>query len=102
MNHRYYKLILLSMIMISAVECTTTKKPEAKPADSFTYFVDQFDDMRVLRYQLPGFDLLSLQQKKLIYYLSEAALAGRDILWEQNFKYNLKARKTIEAIIGRY
>jgi dipeptidyl-peptidase III len=102
MNHRYYKLILLFMIMLGAVECKTTKKPEAKPASSFSYFVDQFDDMRVLKYQLPGFDLLSLQQKKLIYYLSEAALAGRDILWDQNFKYNLKVRKTIEAIIENY
>lgn len=90
------------MIMLVAVECKTTKKPEAKPSDSFSYFVDQFDDMRVLRYQLPDFDLLSLQQKKLIYYLSEAALAGRDILWDQNFKYNLKVRKTIEAIIENY
>jgi dipeptidyl-peptidase III len=102
MNHRYYKLILLIMIMISAVNCNNTKKPEAKVNDGFTYFVDQFEDMRVLRYQLPGFDLLSLQQKKLIYYLSEAALSGRDILWDQNFKYNLKVRKTLEAIIDNY
>ena len=70
--------------------------------DNFKYFVDQFEDIRVLKYQLPEFERLSLQQKKLIYYLGEAALCGRDILWAQNFKYNLKIRKTLEAIIGSY
>ena len=74
----------------------------AKTKDNFKYFVDQFEDIRVLKYRLPGFDLLSLQQKKLIYYLGGAALCGRDILWAQNFKYNLKIRKTIEAIIESY
>jgi dipeptidyl-peptidase III len=70
--------------------------------DDFNYFVDQFDDMRVLKYKLPGFDALSLEQKKYIYYLSESALAGRDILWDQNFRYNIMIRKTIEAIIDTY
>ncbi len=82
--------------------CKNAKKPEEKITDDFKYFVDQFEDMRVLKYKLPEFDLLPLQQKRLIYYLSEAALCGRDIFWEQNFKYNLKVRKTIEAIIGSY
>ena len=78
------------------------KQPAKEVIDNFKYFVDQFEDMRVLKYHLPGFDLLSLQQKKLIYYLGEAALCGRDILWAQNFKYNLKIRKTLEAIIESY
>lgn len=77
-------------------------KTEGMNKDDFKYFVDQFDDMRVLRYRLPDFESLSLQQKKLIYFLSEAALCGRDILWDQNFKYNLLIRKTIEAIIKTY
>ena len=68
----------------------------------FNYLVDQFDDMRVLKYMLPDFDLLSLQQKRYTYYLAQAALSGRDILWDQNFRYNLKIRKTIEAIIESY
>jgi dipeptidyl-peptidase III len=75
------------------------KQPSAKSKDNFEYFVDQFEDMRVLKYKLPGFELLSLQQKKLIYYLGEATLCGRDIIWAQNFKYNLLIRKTVEAII---
>jgi dipeptidyl-peptidase-3 len=70
--------------------------------NNFNYFVDQFDDIRVLKYRLPGFELLTLQQKKFIYFLSEAALSGRDILWDQNFKYNLQIRKTIEAILENY
>lgn len=73
-----------------------------EPKDDFNYFVDQFEDMRVLKYKLPGFKSLSLQQKIYIYYLSQAALSGRDILWDQNFRYNLQIRKTIEAIIESY
>ena len=68
----------------------------------FKYVVEQFEDIRVLRYQLPGFESLTLQQKKLIYYLSQAALSGRDILWDQNFRYNILIRKTIEAILDYY
>jgi dipeptidyl-peptidase-3 len=69
---------------------------------TFNYFVDQFEDMRVLKYKLPGFESLSLQQKKYIYFLSQATLSGRDILWDQNFRYNLLIRKTIEGIINNY
>ena len=70
--------------------------------ETFNYFVDQFDDIRVLRFRLPGFEALSLKQKKLIYLLSQAALSGRDILWCQNFRYNLQIRKTLEAILHYY
>jgi dipeptidyl-peptidase-3 len=94
--------ILLSMIILSISSCKNAKQPAAKPADDFKYFVDQFEDMRVLKYKVPGFEQLTLQQKKFIYYLGEAALSGRDIFWAQNFKYNLKIRKTFEAIIGSY
>ena len=75
------------------------KQPAVEANDNFNYFVEQFEDIRVLKYKLPGFESLSLQQKEYIYYLSQAALAGRDILWDQNFRYNLQIRKTIEAII---
>ncbi len=70
--------------------------------DSFKYLVDRFADIRVLKYRLPGFELLTLQQKQYIYYLSQAALSGRDILWAQNFRHNLLIRKTLEAIIDSY
>ncbi len=68
----------------------------------FNYLVDQFDDMRVLKYMLPGFEALTLQQKKFIYFLSQSALSGRDILWDQNFRYNIQIRKTFEAILDNY
>lgn len=96
------QFILLSMMILNISACKNMKQPVAKTTDDFKYFVDQFEDMRVLKYKLPGFELLSLQQKKFIYYLGEAALCGRDILWAQNFKYNLMVRKTFEAIIENY
>jgi len=69
---------------------------------AFQFQAEQFADLRILRYQVPGFEELSLQQKTLIYYLYEAALCGRDILWDQNYKYNLTVRKTIETIYENY
>ena len=71
-------------------------------AEAFEYVSEQFSDLRILRYEIPAFDELSLQQKELLYYLSEAALCGRDIIFDQNYKYNLTIRKTLEAIITNY
>lgn len=71
-----------------------------KPADEFKYIAEQFSDLRVLRYNVPGFDQLDLKTKTLLYYLSEAALCGRDINYDQNYKYNLVIRKTLEAILS--
>lgn len=64
----------------------------------FNYVVDQFADLQVLRYRVAGFDSLTLQQKKQVYYLSEAALQGRDILFDQNGKYNLQIRRLLETL----
>lgn len=68
----------------------------------FNYHVDRFADIEVLRYEVPEFDQLSLQQKKMLYYLSQAAQMGRDIIWDQNGRYNLKIRKTFENIYTNY
>ena len=68
----------------------------------FIYQTEQFADIKILRYQVPGFENLSLEQKELIYYLSEAAHCGRDILFDQNNKYNLTIRRTLEAILLSY
>ena len=65
----------------------------------FKYSIDEFADIEVLRYQVPGWDDLSLQQKEYVYHLSEAAKTGRDITWDQNFKYNLEIRHALEAIL---
>lgn len=90
------------MLIISLNACKSNNTAGEVEKDDFGYFVEQFDDIRVLKYKLPGFENLSLQQKEYIYYLSQAALAGRDILWDQNFKYNLKIRRTLEAILNNY
>lgn len=66
--------------------------------EEFSYIVDQFADLQILRYQVPGFENLSLRQKQLLYHLSEAALMGRDILFDQNGRYNLVIRRTLEAV----
>ena len=71
-------------------------------AQDFNYNVDRFADIEVLRYQVPGFDELSLNQKKLVYYLTEAAQQGRDILTDQNGKYNLQIRQLVEAVYTNF
>ncbi|MGZ4037831.1 MAG: hypothetical protein ACXVPQ_08385, partial [Bacteroidia bacterium] len=72
------------------------------PEEKFDYIVEQFADLRILRYRVPGFDELPLKTKELLYYLSEAALCGRDITWDQNYKYNLTIRKLLESIVSNY
>ena len=81
--------------------CSGSKKTTAE-ADKFDYTVEQFADLQILRYRVPGFENLSLQQKELVYYLTEAALQGRDILFDQNGKYNLRIRRTLEAVYTGY
>lgn len=73
----------------------TTRKAETK---EFDYKVDRFADVEIIRYQVPGFENLSLKQKKLVYYLSQAALWGRDIIYDQNYRHNLLIRQCLEAI----
>jgi dipeptidyl-peptidase III len=79
-----------------------TEELSSETEENFEFTNEQFADLRILRYYIPGFESLSLQQKELLYYLSEAALAGRDITWDQNYKYNLTIRKTIENIVASY
>ncbi len=98
-----YLLIGTIVFMGTALltSCGQTGK-KAAPEAEFTYEVDRFEDISVLKYRLPAFEQLTAPEKEFIYYLSEAALSGRDILWDQNFRYNLLIRKTIEAIIDTY
>lgn len=70
--------------------------------DDFPYNDERFADLQMLRYQVHGFDLLTLRQQKLVYFLSEAALSGRDILWDQNGRYNLRIRQLLEAVYTDY
>lgn len=93
----------LAMVLLGIVACYTVgcRKP-AETRQAFKWEVDRFADIRILRYQVPGFEQLTPQQKELIYYLSEAALWGRDIIFDQNYKHNLKIRKTLDAIVEGY
>lgn len=81
--------------------CGQSNKTAAE-ADKFDYNVEQFADLQILRYRVPGFEELSLKQKELVYYLTEAALQGRDILFDQNGKYNLRIRRMLEAVYTSY
>lgn len=87
--------------MAMTLMTTSCHKDEAK-SDEFDYTVDRFADIEVLRYKVPRFEDLSLQRKQLIYYLTEAALWGRDILWDQNNEYNLPIRRMLEAVYTNY
>jgi len=87
----------LSFMMMMAFAATTQAQ-----TDSFSYNDERFADLQMLRYQVHGFDELSLRQKSLVYYLSEAALCGRDILWDQNGRYNLRIRQMLETVYTDY
>lgn len=112
----YLKVILLSGVLVACKsnhneleEPKIENKATSVAVDStinseeaFEYISEQFADLRVLRYKIEDFDKLSLQNKTLLYYLYEAALSGRDIIYDQNYKYNLSIRKTLEAVITNY
>ena len=87
------------MTMIFATGAITAS---AQSNDGFKYTDEQFADLQMLRYKVEGFEKLSLKEKTLIYYLQEAALCGRDILWDQNGRYNLRIRKMLETVYTDY
>ena len=89
------KLTILSLALVALSAC-------CKQEQTFDYTVDKFYDLEILRYQVPEFDSLSLQQKTLVYHLTEAALHGRDILFDQNGRYNLRIRRALEALYTQY
>lgn len=99
--HHNMKLryIAAAAIMAAAV---TTQSAMAKDNSDFNYVVDRFADIEVLRYKVPDFEKLTPRQKALVYYFTEAAIAGRDILWDQNGKYNLPIRQLIENVYTNY
>lgn len=91
----------ISAMAVSAVLATAMPALAVENKD-FKYVVDRFADIEVLRYEVPGFKDLTPRQKAMVYYLSEAAQAGRDIIWDQNCRYNLPVRVTLEAIYNNY
>ncbi len=101
------KKFILSIMAISILTaCSNKNNPPGETNETTTekinYTVDRFADIEILRYDVPGFESLSLQQKQLLYHLSEAALMGRDILFDQNNRYNLAIRRSLETIYQEY
>lgn len=94
--------ISMAAAAILLTACGRAEKTNPAAADNFKYTVEQFADLQILRYRVPGFEDLSLKQKELVYYLTEAALQGRDILFDQNGKYNLTIRRMLEAVYTGY
>ena len=90
--------ILSTLALIPAIALSAG----ARENQDFNYKVDRFADIEVLRYEVPEFNTLSLQQKKMLYYLSQAAQAGRDIIWDQNGEYNLQIRKLLENVYSNF
>ena len=97
MKHSIIKMIAATGLAACAVSCAD----KADEGD-FKYLIDEFADLKVMRYKVPGWDELTLQQKEYVYHLGEAAKYGRDILWAQNCKFNLPVRHVIENIIANY
>ena len=94
---RFIKMILISSAATLLAACQNPAEDKAQ--DQFKYTIDAFADLKVMRYRIPGWENLTLRQKEYAYYLSEAAKYGRDILWDQNCKDNLRVRHALEAIL---
>jgi len=93
---------MISLALTGSASGQNEKPAGKEKQDDFKYLTEQFADAKILRYQVPGFEQLSPDQKKLIYYLSQAALSGRDITYDQNYRLNLLVRKTLEGIYKDY
>ena len=91
----FTKMIAITGLTALAASC-------ADKSSDFKYLIDEFADLKIMRYQVPGWDGLTLQQKEYVYHLAEAAKYGRDIIWLQNCKYNLQIRKMIENVLENY
>ncbi|HUH51575.1 MAG TPA: hypothetical protein VLZ11_05720 [Flavobacterium sp.] len=106
------KLNTISCLVLTAtllLSCDKNKPESAEVSDNdnlkteeLQHSVDQFADIEIIRYQIPGWDDLTLKEKELVYYLSEAGYVGRDIIWDQNYKHNLKIRRALEHIYQEY
>ena len=99
---------LIPTILITTVLVACTSKQESSSStekiesEEFKYVTEQFADLKIIRYKIPGFEKLSLNQKKLVYFLTQAGLSGRDIIYDQNYRHNLTIRTALENIIKNY
>lgn len=98
MKKPYLYSFFFLFLFLFLINCTENIENKTE----FNYFSEQFSDIKILRYQIPGFDELSLSQKKLVYYLTQAGLAGRDIMYDQNYRHNIAVRTALENIYENY
>lgn len=98
---KLFKIAGIFMTVAVSFICNAQEKKTAQEAP-FDYVVEQFADIKVLRYQIPGWENLTLKEQALVYYLTQAGTSGRDIMWDQNYKHNLKIRKALEHIYQNY
>ncbi len=99
------KYILSTVLLVGFLWSCKDKMAETQPVEveqKFDYLVDQFADLKILRYQIPGFDEMTLKEKQLVYYMTQAGLAGRDIMWDQNYRHNIEIRDALENIYTSY
>ncbi|MEM5566789.1 dihydrofolate reductase [Psychroserpens sp. AS72] len=102
------QILVLTIITAFMFSCgedkkdTTTASEKVEINKDFDYNVEQFADIKVLRYQIPGWENLTLKEQKLVYYLTQAGLSGRDIMWNMNYRHNLKIRKALESVYANY
>ncbi|WP_026755591.1 dihydrofolate reductase [Sediminibacter sp. Hel_I_10] len=101
-------VFMLALVAGFMFSCDEEKKAQTEEVamveeqEEFDYNVEQFADIKILRYQIPGWENLTLKEQKLVYYLTQAGLSGRDIIWDQNYRHNLKIRKALEQIYSNY
>jgi hypothetical protein len=104
-NTFFIAMALSGLLFVSCADDKNKKEPQevAKvETNEFDYNVEQFADVKVLRYQIPGWEQLTLKEQKLVYYLTQAGLAGRDIMWDQNYRHNLAIRAALENVYTNY
>ncbi|RKS45075.1 dipeptidyl-peptidase-3 [Gillisia mitskevichiae] len=108
-KHMKVKFILSLMLMATLLYSCKDENKENEVAEvetstnlDFEYNVEEFGDIKILRYQIPGFENLTLKEQKLVYYLTQAGLSGRDIMWDQNYRHNLEIRDALENIYANY
>ena len=101
-----FKICLFALVIVA---CKNEVKEPAEPTEmveavetDFSFNVEEFADIKILRYQIPGWEALSLKEQKLVYYLTQAGLAGRDIMWDQNYRHNLTIRTALENVYTTY
>ncbi|MEW7292595.1 dipeptidyl-peptidase 3 family protein [Aquimarina sp. 2304DJ70-9] len=106
LNRILFFIAITSMLMACKkdpkVQDQIDQQEQTTVEEKFDYVVEQFADLKILRYQIPGWDNLTLKEQKLVYYLTQAGLSGRDIMWDQNYRHNLVIRKALEKVYTSY